>query len=127
VIFYLINQIQWLNPVICLIGLVVCICAYKNCRKCGYLILAIYFLLVSINLIFGQAIHGILAEHSRNKTPLSSEAEKQYQQEITALNQKYFSSGRGIIYYKVNFPLYSIILVAGVWSLAKRDSKKLTN
>jgi hypothetical protein len=122
--FYLLRSIEWLNPIIYLAGLIICIWAYKNCRKCGYLILAIYFFIVSADLIFGPTIRRALAERSQNKSQLSAEAEKQYQQEFLALNQKYFPSGRTAS-YKIGFPLGPIILVAGVWMLAKRDSKKL--
>jgi hypothetical protein len=43
-----------------------------------------------------------------------------------ALTQKYFPSGQ-VMPYKIRFSAGSIILVAGVWMLAKRDSKKLQN
>jgi len=122
--FYLLRSIEWLNPIIYLAGLVICIRAYKNCRKCGYLILAIYFFIVTADLIFGPTIRRALAERSQSKSKLSTEAERQYRQEFTALNQKYFPSGQTVS-HKVNFPLGPIILVAGVWMLAKRDSKKL--
>jgi hypothetical protein len=121
-IFYLAKSIEWLNPIVCLIGLVICIWTYKNCRKCGYLVLAIYFFLVTANLIFGPTIHRALASRSHNEPQLSPEVEKQYQQEFLALNQKYFPSGR-MATYKIYFPISSIILVAGVWMLAKRDFK----
>lgn len=123
-IFYFAKSVEWLNLVIYLAGLITCIWAYKNCHKCGYLILAIYFFIVTAGLIFGPAIHRALAERSQSKSQLSPEMEKQYQQDLVALNQKYFPSGQTML-YKIRFPLGPMILVAGVWILAKRDSKKL--
>jgi hypothetical protein len=56
---------------------------------------------------------------------LSREAEQRYRQEMLALNEKYFPSGR-VMSRKLTLPLDQIILVLGLWMLAKHEARRIT-
>lgn len=110
-----------------LFGLGLCAWAYLRCRKSGYLILGAYFFVTAGWLVFGPAINHAIREYSHRRSPevLSPEAQKQYMAEIAALNEKYYPTGR-VAQSHVSFPLGPIVLVAGLWVIARREPKKIT-
>jgi hypothetical protein len=130
-VYFVVRASEWLNPIVHLIGLAVCVWAYRVCRKRAYLVVAAYFLLAAGGLLFGPMIKRTLAERSPALEPLSAEAEQRYQEEFMALCEKYYPSTGEMPALRahpidIEFPLGPIILVSGLWMLAKWDRKKIT-
>lgn len=124
--FYILTRIlEWMNPIVHAIGFVVCVWAYRACRKRGYLLVAIYFFLAVGTLIFSPIINRALADRSPSEFELSPNEQKQYEEELMELHDKYFPSGRASR-LDLEFPIGPILLVFGLWLLARRDSKRIT-
>jgi hypothetical protein len=121
------KAIGWLWPLMHLIGLGVCVWAYQRCRKVGYLIVATYYFFAVGGLVFGPGINRAIREYSHaQKTPgLSPEAQRQYLQELNALNEKYYPTGRAVE-SSIKFPFGPIVLVSGLWIIARRESKRIS-
>jgi hypothetical protein len=120
-----------LNPAIHAAGVVVCIWAFMKCRKGGYLLVGSYYFLVVCNLILAPSINQAIQEYQHRRKPeraLSKEAQQQYGQELAALHAKYFpeSPGPGIE-SRISYPIGPIILLLGVWFLARHESKSVTS
>ena len=127
-IFYItLKAIGCLWPLVHLFGLVLCVLTYRRCRKSGYLVVAAYYFLAVGWLAFGPAINRVIREYSHSQSPhvLSPETQKQYMQDLAALNEKYYPMGRPAI-SNTKFPLGPIILVSGLWCIARRESKRTT-
>ncbi len=71
--YYMIRAFEWLNPLIHLLGGVIAIRAFLRCKKNGYLVVAIYFLLGVFTIIAMPSIQKVLAE--RREPDLSEEVE----------------------------------------------------
>jgi hypothetical protein len=121
------KAIGWLWPLAHLFGLGVCAWAYRRCRKAGYLIVATYYLLALCGLLLGPAINRAIGEysHAQSAQPPSPEAQKQYLQELNALNEKYYPTGR-VAESNVKFPFGPVVLVSGLWFIARRESQRIT-
>jgi hypothetical protein len=114
---------HWLNPVVHLVGLALCIWAYRSSRKAGYLLVALYFLLAVCSLTLVPAVNRAIAARQPERR-LAQEVEHQYIQELGALSEKYYPSGPPPGRINIPFPLGPIILVLGVWVLAKREPQR---
>ena len=117
-------------PLVLLLGLVLCVWTYRRCRKPGYLIVAAYFLLGLCQVLIGSAINRTIRDYQHAKEPdyvLSSEDQKRYVQELDALNEKYFPYTKArLAQANLRFPFGPIILVVGLWFVARRESKRIT-
>lgn len=126
------KAIGWLWPLVHLLGLGVCVWAYRRCRKAGYLIVAAYYFLAVCGLVFEPAINRAIREHShaQSEQGLSPEAQRQYLLELGALNEKYYSTeysiGATAAQSSLKLPFGPIVLVLGVWFIARREIKGVT-
>jgi hypothetical protein len=156
--FYVSKAVSLLNPLLHLLGLVVCVWAYRFSRKSGYLIIAAYCLMALCTLMFGPAIKRMIRERSDPQQEISTSAEEEYRQKVAALTEKYYPGGHAQPelsaaaqqqyvedmnalakkYYpagppgitrtiRYDFPLGPIILVLGIWVLARQESKTSPN
>ena len=124
-----IKAVHWLNPLVYLVGVAVGAWAYRLSRKLGYLFVTAYFLLALCSVFIGPALNRMIATlwDTQRQSELSPQAHEQFIKEYSALLQKYYppgSSAPGTI--NINFPFGPIILVSGLWMLAKRESRRIT-
>jgi hypothetical protein len=114
---------NWLQPVVYIMGLGIAAWAFLRCRKPGYLVLGIYFALVVFWLLAGVDVWKAIWDHQ------TSDISKQTRQKIELADrqatdqvlkdQSYHSIPAATHIY---FPLGPIVLVAGVWLLARRET-----
>ena len=110
-----------LNPLLHVAGLAISVWAWRATRKTGYILVALYFVLV----LLGKGLLGVLrvTSGSPNAPALTAQQQQAYTQELTAVDKRYYPVGHSVT-QTVVFPLGSIVLVAGLWILAKRDVKQ---
>jgi hypothetical protein len=122
---YLIVAVRWLDPLLQLIGLGISIWAYRVSRKAGYLIVAAYFFLAACSLTVIPKIRHALYQRRHPPIEISREMQEKYASELMALSQKYYPSDlRPVERLNINFPLGSILLITGIWLLAKDEAKR---
>jgi hypothetical protein len=100
---FFLHAVHWLNPMVHCIGLWVGIWAFLRCHKRGYLVVALYFALVLFSLLVMPSISRAYRAHH---PPDISEQE---QQKMNAAP------------LKVNFEIGPMVLVAGLWLIARRE------
>ena len=111
----------WLNPITHVVGLAIAIWAWYVTRKTGYIVIALFFLLV----VLGKSSPGVVrVVYGPSKAQLPNPQQAQeYTQQATALDKRYFPAGHPQL-QSIPFPLGPIVLVAGLWVLVKRDMKR---
>ena len=119
---YLLEAIDWLNPIVHIIGLIVAIWAFRKCRKKGYIVIAAYFVLATFTLIAMPKINRMIAEN--RKPTLSEQTQERINQEIGAVYQRIFEE-EGVppmtATRNINFPLGPTLLVAGLWMISRQE------
>jgi hypothetical protein len=117
------KAILWLNPLAHVVGLAISIWAWRVTRKTGYIVVGLYFVLA----LLGKTFPGVLRVVSGStKAPALTAAQTQeYTREMTAVDKRYYPAGHPVA-QTVVFPLGPIVLVAGLWILAKRDTQQQT-
>ena len=121
--YYMFRTFEWLNPLIHLLGGVIAIRAFLRCRKNGYLVVAIYFLLGVFTIIAMPSIRRILAE--RRGPDLSAEVkEKMHIAMQEAADKVMEEAGNPPLAHRmnINFPLGPILLVTGVYLISKKET-----
>lgn len=118
----------WLHALVHVVGLAVCVRAFQRCRKPGWIVLAAFFLLAAGGLLLGPFLTDALAGRSHTQPQLLREEEQRYQQELAALHQKYYPSATNTAAASprqvfILLPLGPLILVVGVWLMARNDCK----
>jgi len=122
--FYIgIKAIEWLNPLVHIIGLAVSIWAYRASRRPGYLVVAAYFALATFTLTVSPAISRARHRAWQAKHELTPEQHEAYWHEYSALDKKYYPLGHGPSHLNINFPFGPILLVAGLWLIARREPR----
>ena len=119
--------INWLfyseHVVVYVIGLAVCVWAYRKHSGTGYLLLAAYFLFQVSALTVLPAIMSAQEKNWYTQHQLSPETDKAYSEEVLALHKKYYPSG-----FPPNFshwvPELPIVLIVGLWLVARREPRK---
>ena len=120
--YCLYRAVEWLDPIVHLIGLGVAAWAFLRCRKRGYVVVAIYFALAVFSLVAMPGINRMLAQR---RTPDLSEQTKQKMNQAMheAMERVLDEAGHLPIAadMNVNFPLGPILLVTGLWLIARRE------
>ena len=113
----------WLEPLAYAIGLVASVWAYRASRRRGYALVAIYFFLAVCTLTLVPAINRARINRWEARSELSAEAKEEYGRDLLAVQRKYYPSPPP---NRINipFPLGPIILVSGIWLLARHEAKK---
>ncbi len=123
--YYLFEAIDWLNPIIHIIGLIVATWAFRKCRKKGYIVVATYFALATFTFLAMPRINRAIAE--KRAPTLSEQTEQRLNQEIQAVYDRVFEE-EGVppmtATRNINFPLGPILLVAGLWLVAKNEKRQ---
>jgi len=119
---YILQAFDWLEPLTFALGAVISFWALRRCRKVGYLVVAIYFCLAVFSLV---ALPRIKAEMRARQTPTQSE---ETQRKINAavseaidrvMREEGAQPGAGE--RSIRFPFGALVLVLGVWLLARRE------
>lgn len=114
--------IDWLNPIVYAIGLVVAISAYRRGRKKGYIAIAVFFALAVYAYTLAPHVNSFLTRNFWPQPVPTDEQTKAFNQKLEMLYEKYNPHPTAAP-RNVSFPLGPIILVAGLWSVARREKK----
>jgi hypothetical protein len=128
---FLWNMLDWLHPLVHLVGLGVAIWAFMRCRKRGYVVIAAYFGLMLFSLFAIPAINRAIDAH--REPGISEHTQKKLNAAIQqAVERVLEEEGREAVPYHrtvhhrtVHFPLDGIVLVAGLWLIARREPEFL--
>ena len=115
------KAILWLNPLVHVAGLAISVWAWRATRKTGYIVVALYFVLALLGKSFPAVLR--VVSGAPQTQALTAQQQQEYTREMTAVDKRYFPSGHPVA-QTVVFPLGPIVLVAGLWVLAKRDVKR---
>ena len=121
---YILQALDWLEPLTFALGTVVGFWTFRRCRKVGYLVVAIYFCLAVFSLL---ALPRIKAELRARQTPTQSE---ETQRKVSAavseaVDRVMREEGAqpGAAERHIRFPFGPLVLVLGVWLLARREPR----
>jgi hypothetical protein len=124
----LFEAVKWLYPLVLILGLGIAVCAFSRCRKRGYLVVAFYFALCIFNLLAMPSINRAIQAH--RKPNISEQTEKKIDEAIKEATDRVLKQeGYTFVPVKktVNFSLGSIILVVGLWLVARREPQANTS
>jgi len=116
------KAILWLNPLAHVAGLAIAVWAWRATRKAGYIVVVAYFLLAAFNRTL-PAIIRVVSGRPPAQAALTPQQKQEYARELVALDKRYFPLGHPVV-RTILFPLGPIVLVTGLWMVAKRDAKR---
>lgn len=120
---FLWSAIDWLNPIVYVVGLVVAVWAFRCCRRWGYLLVGFYFLLVLFTLFATPSINRAI--QVRNVPELSERLDQKIsaaaQQAIDRVPQEKTQAQAPPQQRIARFPLGPLVLVLGLWLIARPD------
>lgn len=120
--YYLIEAIDWLTPIVLILGLIVSIRAFRKFRKKGYILISAYFALAAFNLLAVPKINQAIAEKQPPAIP--QKIQERIDQEIEEVYERIYEE-EGILPMAetrtISFPIETIFLVAGLWLVAKHE------
>ena len=121
---YILQAVDWLEPLTFAVGAVTGFWAFRRCRKIGYLVVAIYFCLAVFSLL---ALPRIKAELRARQTPKQSEeAQRKIDAAVSEAIDRVMR-GQGsqpvAVERSIRFPFGPLLLVLGVWLLARREPR----
>ena len=122
IFYYAVKIFEWLNPAVYLVGLGVAAWAFRRCRKWGYLVIAIYFALVAFSLLAMPSIKRALGPNSSAETEQKINAA--IQEAIHKVLVEEGLSHRPPESLNMNIPLSPILLVTGLWLVARRETHR---
>lgn len=122
--YAVLKTILWLNPLAVAAGLAISVWAWAVTRKFGYLLVAVFFLLVAFRWSAPTIIR-MVSTRSAAPTALTPQQTQEYTREMTAVDKRFFPSGHPIV-QTIQFPLGSLLLVAGLLLVARRDVRRRT-
>ena len=121
---YILQAVDWLEPLTYAVGAVTGFWAFRRCRKSGYLVVAIYFCLAVFSLL---ALPRIKAELRARQTPKQSEeAQRKIDAAVSeAIDRVMREQGSQPVAVErsIRFPFGPLLLVLGVWLLARREPR----
>ena len=123
---YILQALDWLEPLTFALGAVVGFWGFRRCRKIGYLIVAVYFCLGLFSLL---AMPRINAELRARRTPTQSdETQRKIDAAMSeAMERVMREEGESFqpppMERSIRFPFGPLVLVLGVWLLARREPR----
>lgn len=123
IIYYGTRAVEWLNPMLHLVGLGVAVWAFRRCGKRGYLVLAFYFGLAAFSLVVMPYVNQAI--RARRAPDYSAEVELKINKAKNEAVEKVLAE-EGLPYgipdrRTINFPFGPMVLVAGLWLVARRE------
>ena len=122
IFFYGTGAVNWLNPLVEIIGLWIAVWAFWRCRKPGYLVIALYFILAVFSLLAMPSINRAI--RARRAPDVSAQTQQKIDAAVSqTVNQVQAQEGHPVLTAKrdVRFPVGPIVLVGGLWLLASRE------
>jgi hypothetical protein len=119
---FLIEAMKWLTPIVLTVGMGVAVLAFSRCRKPGYLVIAVYFAFCIFSLLAMPSIDRAIQAH-RNPD-VSEQAQRQIDEAVNQDTGRIpAQQGHPVIVAKhtVKIPFGPVILVVGLWLLARRE------
>ena len=120
---YFLRMIDWLNPLAHIVGLTVAIWAFRRSLKRGYLVVGVYFALAVFSLLVTPKINRSIAE--RRSPNLSEQTQERMHKAILETMERVQKEEGQIpiraATRKVKIPLGPILLVVGLWLIARRE------
>jgi len=123
VFYYFIKTVEWLKPAVYLAGLCIAVWAFLRCRKCGYLVMAAYFALVVFWLVAWPPIDRAIRAH--RPPDISAPTQQRIDAAVQdAISKVLIQEGHpeGLPARRtIHFPFGPILLVVGLWLVARRE------
>ena len=116
---------NWLNLAVLCLGLGLALRTFFRSRRCGWLVVAGYFAMALFSLLALPALQQTW--HTRHPPDIALSAAKPPADVVMkATNQMVAGPGHPVVFQtkKVRFPLGSIVLVAGLWLLARPEPSR---
>lgn len=116
--FISLEMAKWLNTVVYVIGLCIAVWAFRRCRKRAYLVLGAYFALVLFAWhVWPPISHAIYVY----RTPIA-EQQKANEDFYQATMEVLAKEGHPLpAPYRIRIEIAPMVLVFGLWLLAKRE------
>ena len=115
--------LQWLSPVVHLLGCIIAIQAFRKSHKKGYFLISIYFALALFQLLISPRINTAIAK--KKAALVADEKREMMDREISEVYERYYEE-EGVlpepITVNLPLPLGPIILVSGLWLLARKEN-----
>jgi uncharacterized membrane protein YeiB len=122
-IMYISTVIHWLNPLTHFVGLGIAIWAFRRCQKKGYLVIMAYFILVLFSLLAMPRINR--ARAIRQDQQINEQMQKKIETEVyeamDRVMKKHGIQNTGPLKVNIYFPFGPILLVVGLWMIAKKE------
>src|SRR5688572_3795906 len=123
IIYYGTRAVEWLNPILHLVGLGVAGWAFRRCGKRGYLVVAFYFALAAFSLVVMPYVNQAI--RARRAPDYSAQAQQKINAAQNEAVQRVLDE-EGLPYgvpdqRTINFPFGPMVLVAGLWLVARRE------
>lgn len=118
----LVRGLEWLEPMVYAVGLVVALWAFRRCRKWGYLVLTFYFTLVLFSVLALPAINS--AVRAQRAPDISEQTQVKIDAAVhEAIERVMEEEGHPILPAKrtVQVDFGPIFLVAGLWLVARGE------
>ena len=127
--YHLLILIDWLNPAAHFVGLGVSLWAFRRCRKKSYLVVAAYFILALFSLLAMPRINREMAirRHHNLDEQIQKEVETEVEEAIDRVLKKHGRTHSGPVRINIMFPFGPILLVSGVWLIARREEAHRTS
>lgn len=120
---FLWNAIDWLNPIVYVAGVAVAVWGFRYCRRWGYLVVGFYFVLGLFALFAMPTIRRAI--QARNEPSLSEQTTQKIDAAVRqAIDRVLEEEGQSYAppqKQTVRFPFGPLVLVVGLWLIARRD------
>src|SRR5690348_7215223 len=123
IFYYLTKAVEWLNPAVYFVGLCIAVWAFLRCRKRGYLVMAAYFALVVFWLVAWPPIDRTIRAH--RPPDISAQTQQKIDAAVQdAIHKVLVQEGHpegSPASRTIHFPIGPILLVTGLWLVARRE------
>ena len=119
------RAIELLNPIVYLFGLGIALWAFWHCRKPGYLLVAVYFVLALFSLLVMPSINRAIRVHQYLRDYDAQTRQKMDAAAQDAMQKVLVEQGRpeGISQVRtIHLPIGPTLLVVGLWLVAKHET-----
>jgi len=124
--YYAIHAIEWLNPIVYLFGLGIALWAFRHCRRWGYLVVAAYFALCTFSLLAMPSINRAIRAYQtpdhdvQTRQKMDAAVQQAVDKALANEGQLHGVPAKQTVY----FPFGPILLVVGLWCLARGETPR---
>jgi len=123
--YYMFEAVSWLNPIVHALGLGIAVWAFLRCRNRGYVWVAVYYAFAVVTLLAAPQINRAI--HALQSPKVSQQTRQKIDEAIMqTVDRVLEEEGYPLVAdtEQVNFPFGPILLVTGLWLIAKREPRK---